>query len=164
MSATAPGPAVSRPVENRTLPAVVYGLFLLSVVNSVLTVAPLVPPHRIIIPPLPLSIGTLANLGLFAGLILAYANRPGAGPAMRTHYSFQIRTFWTAFVLWGLGMLLLVLSIFGLMAITLSGVGLLLGSGLLLSLTAIWFTLRCILGVAYLSRGRPYPRPRTWLV
>ena len=36
--------------------------------------------------------------------------------------------------------------------------------GLIFAVGHIWFALRCILGIVYLSRGEAYPRPRTWLI
>src|SRR3546814_16922839 len=54
-------------IEDRTLPAVVYGLYLL---------------------------GLTHGLTILIGLIVAYANRDNAGARMRSHYTFQIRTFW----------------------------------------------------------------------
>ena len=64
--------------EDRTLPAVVYGLYLLGLVNG---------------------------LTILVGLVIAYMNRDTAGPRMRTHYTFLIRTFWISiawFVIAGL--------------------------------------------------------------
>ena len=34
----------------------------------------------------------------------------------------------------------------------------------ILGLTHVWFALRSIMGLVYLSRGEAYPRPRTWLI
>ena len=35
---------------------------------------------------------------------------------------------------------------------------------LILGLTHLWFAARTILGVIYLARDEPYPRPRSWLL
>jgi uncharacterized membrane protein len=53
--------------EDRTMPAVVYALYL---------------------------VGLTHGLTIIIGLILAYASRSAAGPVMQSHYTFQIRTFW----------------------------------------------------------------------
>ena len=53
--------------EDRTMPAVVYGLYFLGVANGLTTIL---------------------------GLVLALANRGRAGERMRTHYTFLIRTCW----------------------------------------------------------------------
>jgi uncharacterized membrane protein len=120
--------------EDQTLPTVVYALYLLGLING---------------------------LTVFIGLIIAYANRDRAGPVMESHYTFQIRTFWIAIVLW------IVAGILFLWGIPLSfiiiGVPLLVAGGLIVAGTHIWFALRCILGLIYVSRGEAYPRPRSWL-
>ena len=128
-------PATAAYDEDRTLPAVVYVLYL---------------------------IGLLNGLTVLIGLVIAYANRDGAGPRMQSHYVFQIRTFWTAIGWWIIGF---VLFAWGLpLSLILIGVPLLMVACAIFALTHIWFALRCVLGLVYLSRGEAYPRPRTWLV
>ena len=53
--------------EDRTMPAVAYALYLLAFATGITAVI---------------------------GVILAYANQASAGPAMRSHNTFLIRTFW----------------------------------------------------------------------
>ena len=123
-----------RAEEDRTLPTVVYALYLLGLVNG---------------------------LTVLVGLIIAYANRDRAGPAMESHYVFQIRTFWIAIAWW---IIAAVLFLWGIpLSLILVGVPLVVAGGLILAMTHIWFALRCILGLVYVSRGEAYPRPRTWL-
>jgi uncharacterized membrane protein len=121
--------------EHRTLPGVVYALYLLGLSNG---------------------------LTVLIGLVIAYANKDRAGPRMRSHYIFQIRTFWTAIGWWIVGGALIVWGI----PLMLIGVGfvLLWLGGLIFAVGHLWFALRCILGAVYLVRGEAYPRPRTWLV
>jgi uncharacterized membrane protein len=120
--------------DDRTLPTVVYALYLLGLING---------------------------LTVLIGLILAYANREHAGPAMESHYTFQIRTFWIAIAWW---IIAGVLFLWGVpLSVILVGVPLLVAGWLILTMTHIWFALRCILGLIYVSRGEAYPRPRTWL-
>ena len=121
--------------EHRTLPAVVYGLYLLGLLNG---------------------------LTIFVGLIIAYANKDGAAPSLRTHYVFQIRTFWTAIGWWVIGATLIFWG--AILSLILVGVPLLFLGWLIFAVGHIWFALRCILGAYYLARGEAYPRPRTWLV
>lgn len=120
-------------VEDRTMPGVVYALYLLGIVNG---------------------------LTVLLGLILAYANRGGAGARMRSHYTFLIRTcwLWLAWVL--IGVLLLAVGIplsFVLVGIPIATVG-----WAILALDHVWFAVRVILGVIYLARDEPYPRPYSW--
>ena len=120
--------------DDRTLPTVVYALYLLGLING---------------------------LTVIIGLIIAYANRDRAGPAMESHYTFQIRTFWIAIAWWIIAGVLIFWGIP--LSLILIGVPLLIAGGLILAMTHIWFALRCILGLIYVSRGDAYPRPRTWL-
>ncbi|HEY4031442.1 MAG TPA: hypothetical protein VGM25_13920 [Caulobacteraceae bacterium] len=120
--------------DDRTLPLVVYALYLLGLVNG---------------------------LTVLIGLVIAYANRERAGPAMESHYTFQIRTFWIAIAWWIIAGILFLWGIP--LSLILVGVPLLVAGGLILAMTHIWFALRCILGLIYVSRGDAYPRPRTWL-
>ena len=121
--------------EDLTLPAVVYALYL---------------------------IGLVSGLTILIGLVIAYANRDGAGPRTQSHYIFQIRTFWTAIGWWMIGIILILWGVP--LSFILIGVPLLVVAGAIFALTHIWFALRCVLGLVYLSRGQPHPRPRTWLV
>jgi uncharacterized membrane protein len=120
--------------EDHTLPTVVYALYLLGLING---------------------------LTVVIGLIVAYANRERAGPAMESHYIFQIRTFWIAIAWWVIACVLLVYGIA--LAPFLIGIPLLVAGGLIVAMTHIWFALRAILGLIHVSRGEAYPRPRSWL-
>ena len=122
--------------EDKVLPAVVYALHLLGFASGGLTSV--------------------------AGLIVAYVNRDGAGPINESHYTFAIRSFWQAiawFLIGGAVFLVgLVLSVV-LIGIPLLGVGV-----AIMCSVSVWFVVRCVLGIYYLSRGEAYPRPRTWLI
>ena len=120
--------------EDHTLPTVVYALYLLGLVNG---------------------------LTVLIGLVIAYANRDRAGPVMESHYTFQIRTFWIAIAWWVIAAILFLWGVP--LSFVLIGVPLLVAGGLIVAMTHIWFALRCILGLIYVSRGEAYPRPRTWL-
>lgn len=122
-------------VEDRTMPAVVYALYLLGIVNG---------------------------LTIILGLILAYAKRGEAGEMARTHYTFLIRTCWL-WLAWALigGLLLLIGAPLSLVLI---GLPLFALGWLVIGLVHIWFALRAIVGVIYLARDEPYPRPYSWFV
>ena len=83
------------------------------------------------------------------GVILAYLHREEASPWLRTHYQFQIRTFW-------IGLLFFVISVVG------SYITIYLGWPLLL-LTLIWSLIRCVKGLIAIFDGAPYDNPETWL-
>jgi uncharacterized membrane protein len=82
------------------------------------------------------------------GLVLAYVERD-SGPAwLKSHYTFQIRTFWIGLLYFAVSCVLIVLLI---------------GIPLLLA-TWIWFIVRCALGLSRLLRNEPYPTPESWTV
>jgi uncharacterized membrane protein len=122
-------------VEDRTMPAVVYGLYLLGIANG---------------------------LTVVLGLVLALANRGGAGARMRSHYTFLIRTCWLWLAWMVIGGLLIA---FGLpLSLVLVGLPLLGLGWAIVGLVHVWFALRVIVGVIYLARDEPYPRPESWLL
>lgn len=94
--------------------------------------------------------GFVSGFTSIIGIVIAYVNK-GEGPDwIQSHYEFQIRTFWLGLLL-GIGafILMLPLAFFGI--------------GFLLPLAvAVWFIVRCVFGVKYLSRREPHPDPATW--
>ena len=96
------------------------------------------------------------------GLVLAYANRDTPSALLRSHYVFQIRSFWMFF-----GWAVIGLAMIGVgipLSILLVGIpAVVLGAGILFSLS-LFFALRCLVGLIYLAQNRPYPRPQTWLI
>jgi uncharacterized membrane protein len=83
-----------------------------------------------------------------AGLVMAYVSRDTAPEWLRSHYTFQIRTFW-------IGLLYAVIS--GLLCLVLVGF-------LLVPVVVIWFIVRCALGIVRLSQREPYPNPYSWTI
>ncbi|MFN3523517.1 MAG: DUF4870 family protein [Phenylobacterium sp.] len=128
-------PAPQTASEDKILPAVVYALYLVGVSNG---------------------------LTVVLGLILAYVSKDGAGPKMRTHYDFLIRTFWMGLAWCVIGGLLVAVGIP--LSFVLVGIPPLLLGGLILSLVGVWFIVRCVIGVIYLARDEAHPRPETWLI
>jgi uncharacterized membrane protein len=126
---------VTAPSEDRTLPAVVYALYLVGLANG---------------------------LTILIGLVIAYANREAASPMARSHYTFLIRTFWLSIAWFLIGCALI--GVGAVFSIILVGIPLVILGGLICSVVGIWFAVRAIVGVITLSRGEAYPRPDTWLV
>lgn len=124
-----------RAEEDKVLPAVVYGLYLLGFTNG---------------------------LTFIVGLIVAYLNRDQAGPINESHYTFAIRSFWLSIAWFVIGGLLL---LFGIpLSLLLIGIPMMIVGGLILGAVSLWFVVRCVMGVYYLVRGEAYPRPLTWLI
>ena len=121
--------------EDRVLPAVVFGLYLLGLVNG---------------------------LTILVGLVVAYINLDKAGPRMRTHYDFQIRTFWIGLAIFlSLGLLI---GISAILSLVLIGIPFLMLFLFLWGAVGVWFAVRCIVGLVYISQDQAYPRPNTWLI
>ena len=126
---------VDRPHEDRVLPAVVYGLYLLSIPS--------------------------VWVAVLIGLVLAYANREHAGSRMATHYQFLIQTFWKS-IWWAvIGVVAVIVGI--IFSVLLIGIPVLIAGCLILAAVHIWFYVRVAVGLIYLVQDQPYPRPDAWL-
>ncbi len=116
--------------EDKTMPAVCYALYLLAFATGITAII---------------------------GLIIAYSQRAAAGPTMESHYTFLIRTFWI-----GLGLMIAGGVLFGvgaLLAVILIGFPIMGVAWLIMGGAAIWYGVRCVVGLVFLSRGEAYPRP-----
>ena len=120
--------------EDRTLPAVAYGLYLLAFATGITAIV---------------------------GLIIAYAQRDSAGPVAASHYTFLIRTFWIGLATCVVdGVLFGVVALLSIILIGFPIMGL---AWLVLALVGVWWAVRSIVGVIYLARGEAYPRPHALL-
>ncbi|MBK5932008.1 DUF4870 family protein [Halochromatium salexigens] len=81
------------------------------------------------------------------GVIMAYVYRGDAPDWLRSHYQFQIRTFWIGLLYVVLGMLLSMVLV----------------GFLLLLFWLIWLILRCVKGMQQLERREPVTDLETWL-
>ncbi|MBS0360921.1 MAG: hypothetical protein JSR98_06045 [Proteobacteria bacterium] len=116
--------------EDRAMPAIVYGLYIL---------------------------GLFHGLTLIIGLVMAYALRGGAGPANASHYDYQIRTFWTALV--GMLAGCAILAVGGILTVILIGFPIMFVGGAVCFLSWLWAMVRCIIGAVRLAEGRPIDQP-----
>ena len=125
--------------EDKTMPAVVYALYLLGFATGGITT--------------------------IVGIIIAHMQQGTAGPAMRTHYTFLIRTFWIGLLLAIVGGVVggIVFAIGAILAVILIGFPIMALAAAIWCVAAVWFAVRCIVGLVYLSRGEPFPRPYTLL-
>lgn len=121
--------------EDRIMPAVVYGLYLLGLVNG---------------------------LTILVGLVVAYMNLDKAGPRMKTHYAFLIRTFWIGLAIFVA--LAVLIGISAVLSVVLIGLPFFFLFLFLWGAVGVWFAIRCIIGLVYISQGEAYPRPNTWLI
>ena len=96
------------------------------------------------------------------GLVLAYLGRSSAPAWAQSHYEFQIRTFWLTLLA------AVVLTAFAIVAVplvlVLVGLMMLLLVGPLFLALAVWYGVRCAVGVNHALNSRDYPNPATLLV
>ncbi|WP_457935577.1 DUF4870 family protein [Mesorhizobium sp. 10J20-29] len=92
--------------------------------------------------------GLVIGVSGLVGIVLAYVNRGKAGGFIESHYTWLIRTFWI-----------------GLLYALVSAVLMLLAIGFLLMFAvAVWFIVRCIIGLQALGRNEPIKNPESWII
>lgn len=92
--------------------------------------------------------GLVIGISGLVGIVLAYVNRGKAGGYIETHYTWLIRTFW-------IGLLYAVISMVLMMVM--------IGFVLMLAV-AVWFIVRCIIGLQALGRNEPIKNPESWII
>ncbi|MGE0045690.1 MAG: DUF4870 family protein [Hyphomonadaceae bacterium] len=81
------------------------------------------------------------------GVIMAYVSKDAAPEWLKTHYIFQIRTFWVG---------LLFAFIGGMLTLVLIGF-------LILLFVLVWWIVRCVQGLNYLGKDQAIPNYRSWM-
>jgi len=81
------------------------------------------------------------------GLVLAYVNRETAPDWLKSHYTFQIYTFWIGILFWFVSIMLFFVLI----------------GFLLMFATMAWYVVRCALGINRLMLREAYPNPTSWI-
>jgi len=81
------------------------------------------------------------------GVIMAYMNNDGAPAWLRSHYRFQIRTFWIGMLYGVIGMVLTAVFV---------------GFAILL-FVLVWWVVRCVKGMRALGERREVENPGSWL-
>lgn len=93
----------------------------------------------------------LASLALgvtgLIGLLMAYLKRADAPEWLRSHYQWQIRTFWMGLLYTFIGALTTVILI----------------GYLILLANLIWFIIRCVKGLSALEKQQAVSQPQRWL-
>jgi uncharacterized membrane protein len=91
--------------------------------------------------------GLAAGITAVIGVVMAQIYQHNAPEWLRSHYRFQVRTFWIAALY-----LALILAV----ALTLNVLPILL-------LWLIWSVMRVVCALAYLERGESHPHAHSWL-
>jgi uncharacterized membrane protein len=92
-------------------------------------------------------VGILFGLTGIIGVVMAYINKDDAPEWLKTHYQFQIRTFWIGALYLILGALLVVVIV---------------GWFILLFWT-IWLIIRCVKGLKAIDAEVAIENPKSWL-
>jgi uncharacterized membrane protein len=91
--------------------------------------------------------GYFTGFSALIGVIIAHMKVDDADPVLRSHYLFQIRTFWIG---------LLYLTIGFALCIVLIGIP-------ILFWWFVWSLIRIIKGIIAFNEHKPIARPRSWL-
>jgi uncharacterized membrane protein len=92
-------------------------------------------------------LGYFTGISALIGVILAHIKVDDRDPVLRSHYQFQIRTFWIG---------LLYLTIGTLLCVVLVGF-------LILAWWFLWSLIRIIKGMVMINEGQPIANPESWL-
>jgi uncharacterized membrane protein len=87
------------------------------------------------------------GITMVIGVVIAYVKINGADPLLRSHYQFQIRTFW-------IGLLYVVVG--ALLSLIVIGIAVLVW-------WFIWTLVRCIKGILALNENKPIANPTSWM-
>ena len=92
-------------------------------------------------------VGYFTGITALIGVIIAYLQSGSANPAMKSHYTFQIRTFW-------IGLLYLVVGFVLLHFIV---------GAVIILWWFVWSLVRNIKGLLALNRNEPIANPESWM-
>ena len=80
------------------------------------------------------------------GVIMAYINKGDAPEWLKTHYQFQIRTFWIGFLYLAIGAITSVVIV----------------GWFIILFWVIWLIIRCVKGMKALDQQQAHPNPTGW--
>ena len=91
--------------------------------------------------------GFVTVITAIIGVIIAYIQSDTADPVARSHFQFQIRTFW-----------ILLLYVAAGLVLTFVGIGV-----LILLWALVWSIVRNIKGILALNENKPIADPKSWM-
>jgi len=92
-------------------------------------------------------VGIIFGITGIIGVVMAYINRSDAPDWLKSHYQFQIRTFWIG------GLYMLIGAILSFIVI----------GYLILLFWVVWLIVRCIKGMKSLDQKESHPNPTGWM-
>jgi uncharacterized membrane protein len=92
-------------------------------------------------------VGIVIGLTGIIGVVMAYINRGEAPDWLKTHYTFQIRTFWIGLLYMFIGVITSVIII----------------GYFVLLFWMVWLIIRCVKGMQYLDKKVAHPQAESWM-
>jgi len=92
-------------------------------------------------------LGFVTGVSAVVGLIIAWMQIERAEPVVRSHFRFQIRTFWIGLVFLVAGAITLQIAV----------------GALILAWWVVWTAIRCVKGLLALNAGEAIADPESWL-
>ena len=93
------------------------------------------------------AVGYFTAISALVGVIIAYVKIDEADPVLRSHYQFQIRTFWIGLLYLSIGIVLCLVLI----------------GFLVLAWWFVWSLIRIVKGFIAINDYKPIANPRSWL-
>lgn len=92
-------------------------------------------------------VGLVFGITGIIGVVMAYVNHDESPDWLKSHYRFQIRTFWIGLLLMFLGSILSIILI----------------GWFIFLFWIVWLVIRCIKGMKNLELEKPVDDPASWL-
>lgn len=92
-------------------------------------------------------VGLALGITGIVGVVMAYLNKDDAPEWLKSHYQFQIRTFWIGALFMFIG---------GLLSLIIIGYFILL-------FWLVWLIIRCVKGMKVLDAKQAHPNPTGWM-
>lgn len=92
-------------------------------------------------------VGIVFGITGIIGVVIAYINKSDAPEWLRSHYQFQIRTFWIGALIMFIGFVLSLIVI----------------GWLVLLFWVVWLIIRCVKGMKFLDKKEAHPDPTSWM-
>ena len=92
-------------------------------------------------------VGIVFGITGIVGVIMAYVNKSDSPEWLRSHYQFQIRTFWIGFLYLFIGAILSLILI----------------GWFVILFWVVWLIIRCAKGMKSLDKKEAHPNPTGWM-
>ena len=91
-------------------------------------------------------VGFLTGITVLVGVVIAYLQRDHTDRVSKSHFQFQITTFWIGLLYFFIGILTLHILV----------------GALVLLWWVVWTVIRCVKGLLVLNMGEPIRHPNSW--